>query len=83
MLRQTSWRALCATVTDPKGAVQAYTLANGVALTGNDLGFDSLGRPIDAASNLIAAAQSRTLSGAGATGSASVSPLTGFVTVTP
>jgi MSHA pilin protein MshC len=62
-----------ATITDPQGAVQSYTLANGVTLTGSDLDFDSL----------IATAQSWTLSGAGATANVSVSPLTGFVAVTP
>lgn len=72
-----------ATITDPQGAVQAYTLANGVTLAGNNLDFDSLGRPIDAANNLIATAQSWTLSAAGATANVSASPLTGFVTVTP
>ena len=72
-----------ATITDPQALVQSYTLANGVTLAGNDLDFDSLGRPIDAGNNLIAAAQTWTLSADGATVSISVSPLTGFVTVTP
>jgi hypothetical protein len=71
------------TITDPQGLVQSYTLANGVTLAGNDLDFDSLGRPIDAGSNLIATTQSWTLSAGAATASVSVSPLTGFVTVTP
>jgi len=71
------------TITDPQGLVQSYTLANGVTLAGNDLDFDSLGRPIDAGSNLIATPQSWTLSAGAATASVSVSPLTGFVTVTP
>jgi prepilin-type N-terminal cleavage/methylation domain-containing protein len=72
-----------ATITDPQGVVQSYTLSNSVTLAGNDLDFDSLGRPIDAANSLIASAQSWTLSAAGATATVSVSPLTGFVTVTP
>lgn len=72
-----------AVVTDPQGLVQSYTLANGVTLAGNDLDFDSLGRPIDALNSLIPTAQSWTLSTSGATASISISPLTGFVTVTP
>ncbi len=72
-----------ATVTDPQGVVQSYTLANGVILAGNDLDFDSLGRPIDAGNNLVATALTWTLTGDGASASVSVSPLTGFVTVTP
>ncbi len=72
-----------ATVTDPHGVVQSYTLANGVILAGNDLDFDSLGRPIDAGNNLVATALTWTLTGDGASASVSVSPLTGFVTVTP
>jgi prepilin-type N-terminal cleavage/methylation domain-containing protein len=72
-----------APITDPQGLIQTYTLADGVTLAGNDLDFDSLGRPIDAGNNLIAAPQTWTLTGAGATASVSVSPLTGFVTVAP
>ena len=72
-----------ATVTDHQGVVQNYTLVSGVTLAGNDLDFDSLGRPIDAGNNLVAAALTWTLTGDGATASVSVSPLTGFVTVTP
>ena len=71
------------TVTDPQGVVQAYTLVNGVTLTGNDLDFDSLGRPIDASDNLIDTARTWTLSVGGSTASVSVEPLTGFVSVTP
>jgi len=71
------------TVTDPQGIVQTYTLVNGVTLTGNDLDYDSLGRPIDATNNLIAAAQTWTLSANGSTATVSVEPLTGFVSVTP
>jgi len=72
-----------ATITDPQSVVQNYTLANGAILAGGDLDFDSLGRPIDVANNLITAAQTWTLSAGGATATVSVSPLTGFVTVTP
>lgn len=72
-----------ATITDPAGVAQSHTLANGVTLAGGDVDFDSLGRPIDAANNLIAAAQTWTLSAGGASATVSLSPLTGFVTVTP
>lgn len=73
-----------ATITNPQGVVQAYNLVNGVTLAGNDLDFDSLGRPIDSSDNLITAVQTWTLSAAnGSTAIVSVEPLTGFVSVTP
>jgi prepilin-type N-terminal cleavage/methylation domain-containing protein len=72
-----------AAITDPQGVVQSYTLANGATLAGGDIDFDSLGRPIDATNNLIATAQTWTLSANGASATVSISPLTGFVTVTP
>ena len=72
-----------ATITDPQGVVQTYTLVNGVTLAGSDLDFDSLGRPIDATDNLITAARTWTLSVNGSTASVRVEPLTGFVSVTP
>ena len=72
-----------ATITDPQGVVQTYSLVNGVTLAGNDIDFDSLGRPIDATNNLITAAQTWTLSADGSTASVRVEPLTGFVSVTP
>ena len=72
-----------ATITDPQGVVQTYTLVNGVTLAGGDLDFDSLGRPIDATDNLITAARTWTLSVDSSTASVRVEPLTGFVSVTP
>jgi MSHA pilin protein MshC len=72
-----------ATITDPQGIVQTYTLVNGVTLAGGDLEFDSLGRPIDATDNLITAARTWTLSVDGSTASVRVEPLTGFASVTP
>ena len=72
-----------AVITDPQGVRQAFTLANGATLSGNDLRFDSLGRPIDASSNLIATARSWTLGADGSTATVRVEPVTGFVTVTP
>jgi len=72
-----------ATITDPQGVVQTYTLVNGVTVAGSDLDFDSLGRPIDATDNLITAARTWTLSVDGSTASVRVEPLTGFVSVTP
>jgi len=71
------------TVTDPQAVVQTYTLVNGVTLTGNDLDFDGLGRPVDATDNLITVARTWTLSANGSTASVNVEPLTGFVSVTP
>jgi MSHA pilin protein MshC len=71
------------TVTDPRGVLQAYTLINGVTLAGNDLDFDSLGRPIDASDALITTAETWTLNANGSTAIVSVEPLTGFVSVTP
>jgi prepilin-type N-terminal cleavage/methylation domain-containing protein len=71
-------------ITDPAGVRQDFTLSNGVSLTaGNNQEFDSLGRPIDAARNLLASAQSWTLSGDGSTATVSIAPVTGFVSVTP
>ncbi len=72
-----------ATITDPQGVVQTYTLVNGVTVAGGDLDFDSLGRPIDATDNLITAARTWTLSVDGSIASVRVEPLTGFVSVTP
>jgi hypothetical protein len=72
-----------ATITDPQGVVQSYTLANGATLAGTNIDFDSLGRPIDAANNLMAVAQTWTLNAGGASATVNISPLTGFVTVTP
>jgi prepilin-type N-terminal cleavage/methylation domain-containing protein len=71
-----------ATIRDPAGEQQAYTLVNGVTVSGNDLKFDSLGRPISG-TNLVSAVQSWTLSGGSNTATVSVQPLTGFVLVTP
>jgi len=60
-----------------------YTLINGVTLSGADLEFDSLGRPLNSAT-LANAAQSWTLTGVGGnTASVSIQPVTGFVSVTP
>jgi len=70
-------------ITDPQGLSQTYSLVNGATLTGSDLYFDSLGRPVDSSGNLIASAQNWTLSAGGSTATISVTPLSGFVTVTP
>jgi MSHA pilin protein MshC len=71
------------TVTDP-ATMQPYsvTLDNSVTLTGTDTGFDSLGRPV-AAGSLLAASRVFTLSGTSRTATVTLSPVTGFVTVTP
>jgi MSHA pilin protein MshC len=69
-------------IRDPSGEQQSYALVNGVTLSGPDLEFDSLGRPINTGS-LITSTQSWTLSGANNTASVSIAPVTGFMTVTP
>jgi len=71
------------TITDP-ATMQAYlvTLDNSVTLTGTDTGFDSLGRPV-AAGSLLGAARVFTLTGSSRTATVNLSPVTGFVTVTP
>jgi len=62
---------------------QRYTLVNGVTLSGADLKFDSLGRPLNGAT-LANAAQNWTLTGTGGnTASVSIQPVTGFVSVAP
>ena len=71
------------TITDP-ATQQPYqvTLDNNVTLTGIDTGFDSLGRPF-AAGSLLDTARVFTLSGSSRTTRVTLSPVTGFVTVTP
>ena len=70
-------------VRDPAGEEQSYTLINAVTLAGNDVKFDSLGRPLNGTA-LANAAQSWTLTGTGGTtASVSLQPVTGFVSVTP
>jgi len=70
-------------IRDPQGVSQNYSLVNGVTLAGSDLDFDSLGRPVDSAGNLVAGVQNWTLSADGSNVTVSVTPLSGFVTVTP
>ena len=75
--------ASAASLRDIGGNPLAFTLHNGVAVTGSDLTFDSLGRPLTGGS-LITAAQTLTLTGpGGGTANVTVQPVTGFVTVTP
>jgi prepilin-type N-terminal cleavage/methylation domain-containing protein len=70
-------------VRDPAGEEQSYTLINAVTLAGNDVKFDSLGRPLNGAA-LASTAQSWTLTGTGGnTASVRLQPVTGFVSVTP
>lgn len=70
-------------VRGPAGEEQIYTLINAVTLAGNDVKFDSLGRPLNGAA-LASTAQSWTLTGTGGTtASVSLQPVTGFVSVTP
>lgn len=80
-----SYRAADAgtTVTDP--ATQEdflITLDNGVTLGGTDTDFDSLGRPTSAGS-LLAAPRVFAVTGSSRTATVTVSPVTGFVAVSP
>ena len=81
----TSYRATFngSTITNP-ATMQPYsvTLDNNVTLNGIDIGFDSLGRPV-AAANLLATEIFFTLSGNSRTTAISLSPVTGFVAVSP
>ncbi|MGB5305334.1 MAG: type II secretion system protein [Gammaproteobacteria bacterium] len=71
------------TVTDP--ATQEnflITLDNSVTLSGTDTDFDSLGRPVSAGS-LLAAARVFSVTGSSRTATVTVSPVTGYVAVSP
>ena len=70
------------TIRDPSGQLQAFSLQNGVTLSGVDLEFDSLGRPISG-SNLVTNTLNWTLNGGSNTATVSVQAVTGFVSVTP
>jgi MSHA pilin protein MshC len=70
------------TIRDASGQLQAFSLHNGVTLSGADLEFDSLGRPISG-SNLVTSTQSWTLNGGSNTATVNVQAVTGFVSVTP
>jgi MSHA pilin protein MshC len=72
-----------AVITDP-ATQQPFnlTLVNSVALTAASVSFDSLGRPVSAGA-LLAAAVTFTVSGGAQSAAISISPVTGFVTVTP
>jgi len=70
------------TIRDPDGQLQAFSLQNGVTLTGADLEFDSLGRPISD-SNLVTTTRNWTLNGSSNAATVSVQAVTGFVSVTP
>ena len=72
-----------AVISDP-ASQQAFNfgLENGVTLAGGDLGFDSLGRPVNAGTP-VAAAVDYNVSGGAQSAVISVAPITGFVTVTP
>lgn len=71
------------TVTDP-ATHQPFqvTLKNGVTLSGATVRFDSMGRPVTAAGTLAGAAASLALSGGSHSDTVTVSPVTGFVSVT-
>ena len=70
------------TIRDPSGQLQAFSLQNGVTLSGADLEFDSLGRPISG-SNLVTTIQNWTLSGSSNAATVNVQAVTGFVSVSP
>jgi type II secretory pathway pseudopilin PulG len=70
-------------VTDLQGVTRRYILTGGATVTGDDVNFDSLGRPVDADANLLATPLVWTLQADGATRSVSMQPLTGFVAIAP
>lgn len=72
-----------AIITDP-ATQQPFTrtLDNGVAATAGSVSFDSLGRPVSAGV-LRSTAVNFTMSGGAQSATLSVSPVTGFVTVSP
>ena len=69
-------------VIDPaNGQAFSTTLESGITLSGSNTDFDSLGRPVSG-SSLNSAARTFTLS-AGTNATVNLSPLTGFVSVSP
>ena len=80
-----SWRVTDsgATVTDPS-TMQPFqsALDNSVTVSGADIDFDSLGRPVTGG-GLLAAARTFTLSGTSNTATVTLNPVTGFTTVSP
>ncbi|MGA7801367.1 MAG: GspH/FimT family protein [Gammaproteobacteria bacterium] len=58
------------------------TLSNGVSLSGATVRFDSMGRPVTAGGSLVGTAASFALTGGTKTDTVTVSPVTGFVSVT-
>ncbi|MBX2838872.1 MAG: hypothetical protein KTR35_18595 [Gammaproteobacteria bacterium] len=71
------------TVTDP-ATLQPFevSLENNLTLNGLDIGFDSMGRPVNAA-GLLTAPQVITLQGVSRTIDVRLSPVTGFVELLP
>ncbi|MBI3775352.1 MAG: type II secretion system protein [Gammaproteobacteria bacterium] len=68
-------------VIDPAtGSALSVTLSNNASVSPTTVEFDSLGRPVNAGV-LLTTARVFTLSGAGQTWSATVAPITGFVSV--
>jgi len=70
------------TITDPDGH-QPYQVAlgNGVAVSGGPVRFDSLGRPVDGTGSLLGSPTVLSVSGNGHTDTVTVTPVTGFVSV--
>jgi hypothetical protein len=70
-------------ITDP-ASQQPFTLAleDGLTLSGGSVSFDSLGRPVSGG-NPLASAVSYTVSGSNQSAVLSITPITGFVTVSP
>ncbi|HEY9199729.1 MAG TPA: GspH/FimT family pseudopilin [Gammaproteobacteria bacterium] len=60
-----------------------FTLSNGATLSAGRISFDSLGRPVDVSRALITAPVTFIVSGGAQSATLSISPVTGFVTVTP
>ena len=69
-------------IRDPGGQLQTFSLQNGVTLSGADLEFDSLGRPISG-SNLVTTTRNWILNSGSNVATVNVQAVTGFVSVTP
>lgn len=70
------------TLMDPAGGLLNINLLNGVTVAGNDIDFDSLGRPLSGGA-LLNSSQSWTVNGSANSANVALQPVTGFIAVTP
>ena len=71
------------TLLDASGQALEQVLENNVALTGNDIRFDSLGRPLAANGGLLGQVRRWTLSGESRSLDVRLQPLTGSTSISP